>query len=81
LAEGDCLAFARFDEDELIVVAVNRANQPARGLRMDLRDLPWMPAALDRLDGATAWILDRDILVFDLPAKGTAVLHGVPTVG
>jgi hypothetical protein len=48
---------------------------------MDLRDLPWMPAALDRLDGATAWILDRDILVFDLPAKGTAVLHGVPTVG
>jgi alpha-glucosidase len=81
LAEGDCLAFARFDEDELIVVAVNRANQPARGLRMDLRDLPWMPAAVDRLDGATAWILDTDILVFDLPAKGTAVLHGVPTVG
>ena len=42
---------------------------------MDLRDLPWMPAALDQLDGTTAWILDTDILVFDLPAKGTAVLH------
>lgn len=75
-AEGDRLAFARFDETEMLVVAVNRAERPVHGLRVDLRKLPWLPAAVNTLLGGGGGALEATSLVLDLPAKGAVLFHG-----
>lgn len=77
MAKDDCLAFARFDEGELIIVAVNRADRPAPGLGIDLRVLPWLPRDLDRLQGSGSGALQGETLALDLAAKGGVVLGGV----
>ncbi len=76
LAEGDQFTFARFDEDELMILAVNRADRPARGLRIDLHGLPWLPATLDEFLGASVFSRTSDTLVLDLPPMGAAFFHG-----
>lgn len=76
VAEGDQFAFARLEESELLILAVNRSERPARGLRVDLCNLPWYPAVLNRLLGAGGWTLETDRLVLDLPPKGAALLQG-----
>ena len=75
-AEGDCLVFARFDARELIIVAVNRADRPTNGLRIDLRVIPGPPWSLDLLHGAGQWTLEADTLCLDLPSKGGVILLG-----
>lgn len=77
LAEGDQFAFARFEGDELMILAVNRADRPARGLRIDLGGLPWLPATLDEFLGASGLSFRSDNLVLELPPRGAAFLHGV----
>jgi alpha-glucosidase len=77
LAGGDCFAFARFDERELMILAVNRGERSVQGLRIDLGVLPWSPPALESLHGAAGWTLGADRLLLDLPAKGGTALLAV----
>lgn len=76
LASEDCLAFARFDGEGMIVVAVSRAGAPTSGRRLDLALLPWAPRSWEPLLGAARWAQEAETLILDLPTKGAVILHG-----
>ncbi len=76
LAEGECFAFARFDGDEVVILAINRSEQPEPGLTVDLSRVPWRPETMDDVLGGQHRTIGSDILTLDVPGKGAALLCG-----
>ena len=75
-AGGDCLVFARMDPGETLILAVNRGDDPVRGLRLDLDALPWLPAHWCDLLDETLRVPAEAVGSLDLPAKGARLLRG-----
>ncbi len=77
VAEGDRFGFARFDGAEILILVMNRSEQPAAGIALNLGELPWLPAGLaDLLGDGGGWTLEGERLTLDLPPKGVRLLRG-----